>query len=269
MHGVGGHHGWQWLFVVQGVPACVLGIVAYFHLKDKPEQAGWLTPSEKAALRNHIDSDAHTVEVAAHGSFLALLRDPKVFTMSLVYFMCLGANYALVFFTPTLIKSWGIADVFTVGLLSSVGPLFGVIGMVLIGRSSDRYLERRRHFFGCVMLAATGLLLAVFSQGSLGWALLGVCIMTIGQAASSPIFFAAISEYLPRKSAAAGIALISSLGNLGPSVTPLCTTWITGATGSFIHSAYLVAALWVASGLILMRAIRPASVMAAQRLAAA
>ncbi|TSD56355.1 MFS transporter [Variovorax sp. KBS0712] len=259
MNGLGGHHGWQWLFVVQGLPASVLGIVAFFYLKDKPEQANWLTPSEKVALRHHLDNEPHAVETASHGSFWALLRDPKVFTMAFVYFLFLGANYTLVFLVPTLIKNWGVGDVFMVGLLSAIPAVFGAIGMVFVGRSSDKHLERRKHFFFCVALASAGLLVAVFSGGNLVLALAGLAVMSIGQSANTPIFFAAISEYLPRKSAAGGIALISSLGNLGPAVMPVITAWITTATGSSDNSMFLAIGLWLLSGVVLLRVMRPAA----------
>ncbi|GAA5233650.1 MFS transporter [Verticiella sediminum] len=268
MDGLGGHYGWQWLFVVQGLPASILGIVAFFYLKDKPENANWLTSREKALLRGHIENDAHTVEVASHSSFRALLADPKVFTMCLVYFLFLGANYTLVFFMPTLIRSWGVADVFTVGLLAAIPAVVGAIGMVFVGRSSDRHLERRRHFFCCSVLATAGLLIAVLAAGNMVLALAGLAIMAIGQSANTPIFFAAISEYLPKNSAAGGIALISSLGNLGPAVTPVFTAWITTSTGSSDNSMYLTMAMWLLSGLILMWVIRPAT-SAVPRFAAA
>ncbi|MFT4268403.1 MAG: MFS transporter [Xenophilus sp.] len=262
MDGLGGHHGWQWLFVVQGLPASILGIVAFFYFKDRPEDAGWLTAGEKALLREHLDNDAHTVETASHGSFWALLKDPKVFTMALVYFLFLGANYTLVFFSPTLIKSWGIADVFTVGLLSAIPAVVGAIGMVFVGRSSDRHLERRKHFFFCVAIAAGGLLIAVLTQGNMVFGFAGLALMAVGQSANTPLFFAAISEYLPRKSAAGGIALISSLGNLGPSVAPLLTAWVTTRTGNSDNAMYLAMALWLLSGVILMQVIRPAPAVA-------
>jgi len=262
MDGLGGHHGWQWLFVVQGLPASILGIVAFLYFKDRPEDANWLTAREKALLRDHLDNDAHTVETASHGSFWALLKDPKVFTMALVYFLFLGANYTLVFFMPTLIKSWGIADVFTVGLLSAIPAVVGAIGMVFVGRSSDKHLERRKHFFFCVAIAALGLLIAVLTKGNMVLGFAGLALMAIGQSANTPLFFAAISEYLPRKSAAGGIALISSLGNLGPSVTPLLTAWITTSTGNSDNAMYLAMALWLLSGVILMQVIRPAPAVA-------
>ncbi|MDP9878027.1 D-galactonate transporter [Variovorax boronicumulans] len=269
MDGWLGHHGWQWLFVTQGLPASFLGIFAFFYLKDKPEQAGWLTSAEKISLRAHLDNDAHAVQTASHGSFWALLRDPKVYIMSLVYFLMLGATYVLVFSTPTLIRSWGIKDVFTVGMLSAVGPLFALVGMVLIGRSSDRYLERRRHFLFCCALAAAGSLIVVVSQGSVAACVAGLAVLTIGQSSATPIFFAALSDYIPKRSAAGGIALISSLGNLGPAVMPSIVIALNTRTGNPVAGLWLVIALWLVSGLILLRSMRPTAAAPSTQLATA
>jgi MFS family permease len=259
MDGLGGHHGWQWLFVVQGLPASFLGVFAYFYLKDRPEQASWLTPAEKTSLRAHLDNDAHAVETASHGSFWALLRDPKVYTMSLVYFLMLGGTYVLVFSAPTLIRGWGVKDVFTVGLLTAVGPLFALFGMILIGRSSDQKLERRWHFMLCCAFAAAGSLIIIVSQGAVVASVAGLAVLTIGQSSATPIFFAALSDYMPKKSAAGGIALVSSLGNLGPAVMPSIVVAINAQTGNPLSGLWLVIALWLVSGFILMRAVRPAA----------
>src|SRR5262249_2606770 len=161
-------------------------------------------------------------------------------TLSLVYFLLLGASYTMIFWSPTLIKGWGVADVFMVGLLAAIPPLFGIVGMVLIGRRSDKHLERRKHFFFCAALAAVGLWITILTQGNLIGSLAGLCVMAIGQSAVTPIFFAGISEYIPKKTAAGGIALISSLGNLGPFVMPSITTWINTTTGTPVNSMYLV-----------------------------
>jgi len=177
--------------------------------------------------------------------------------LSLVYFLLLGANYAMVFWVPTLIKSWGVADVFMVGLLAALPALFGIVGMVLIGRSSDRNLERRKHFLFTTVLAAAGLLVTIATQGNLVGSLAGLCLMAIGQSATAPTFFTAISEYIPRKTAACGIALISSLGNLGPAVVPSITTWINTTTGTPVNSIYFIIALYVLSGAILTFVLRP------------
>jgi MFS family permease len=154
LDGVNGWHGWQWLFLVQGVPASILGTVAFFSLQDKPQDAHWLRADEKRVLSDHLEHDAGLVAGAAHGSFWQLLRDPEVYSLPLVHFLLLGATYTMVFWVPTLIKGWGIADLLMIGLYAAVPNIIGVIGMVVIGRSSDRRKERRWHFFACTLIAA-------------------------------------------------------------------------------------------------------------------
>ena len=259
MDGWHGLHGWQWLFIVQGLPASVLGLIAFFTLKDRPEDANWLTPAEKASLRHHLSADAQAVATASHGSLLGLIRDPKIYSMAIVYFLLLGATYAMIFWSPTLIRGWGIKDIGLVGLLSALPALFGIVGMVLIGRSSDRHLERRGHFALAMALCAVGLAITIVAQGSLVGSLFGLCVLGIGQAASTPIFFAAVSEYIPKETAAGGIALVSSLGNLGPAVMPSITTWLNTTTGTPVNSMYLVIVLFAVAGMILALALRPAA----------
>ncbi|MFT4193728.1 MFS transporter [Ottowia sp.] len=264
LDGVLGHRGWQWLFVTQGMPAAILGVFAFFYLKDKPEDANWLTADEKARLRKLLDDDAATVGhgASSHGSFRALLALPQVWMMSLVYFLYLGATYVMVFWTPTLIKSWGVNDVFTVGLLSSIAPAVAMFAMVLIGRSSDKHNERRKHFLFCCALAAIGAFILIFARGNIPLSVLGLVILGTGQSASTPLFFTATSEILPKTLAAGGIALVSSLGNLGPSVMPSVVAMVNNATGTPVASLYLVAALWLVSGVILMMAVRPKTAFA-------
>lgn len=270
MDGLLGYRGWQWLFVTQGMPAAILGIVAFFYLEDKPEDAKWLNASEKSRLRKMLDADAATVGAGhgSHGSFRELLALPQVWTMSLVYFLYLGATYVMVFWTPTLIKSWGVRDVFTVGMLSSIAPAVAMVAMVLIGRSSDKHNERRKHFFFCCALGFIGAIILVFAQGNIPLSIVGLVVLGIGQSASTPLFFTTTSEILPKALAAGGIALVSSLGNLGPSVMPTVVAMVNKATGTPAASLYLVAGLWLVSGIILMFAVRPKTA-AAFRLATA
>lgn len=134
--------------------------------------------------------------------------------MSLVYFLLLGATYTMVFWAPTLIKSWGVTDLFTIGIPSAIPSLVGVFAMVLFGRSSDRCKERRWHFMTTVAIAA---------------------IAVIGFASATPLFFTVTTEYLPKAAAAGGIALISSIGNLGAAVSPSITGAINASTGSPVY----------------------------------
>ena len=256
MDGVNGWHGWQWLFLTQGVPASILGIVAYLYLQDKPEDAQWLDAREKQVLRDHLEHDKGLIAGASHGSMWQMLKDPKVYTLALVYFLLLGATYTMVFWLPTLIKSWGITDLFMIGVYAAIPSLFGVVAMVFIGRSSDKHEERRWHFFSCVALAAVGLAITIFTQGNFIGSMIGLCIATVGIASATPLFFTAISEYLPMASAAAGIALISSLGNLGAAVSPSLTGAITAATGNPANGMYLVIAWYVVAGAIMLGVLK-------------
>src|SRR6266478_998849 len=123
LNGFGGFHGWQWLFISQGIPATILGVLAYLYLQDKPEDARWLTAEEKSALRFQLDHDDKDVESAHHSGFFQMLGDPKVYGLAFTYFLLLGATYTMVFWIPSLIKSWGVADLFHVGLLAAVPQL--------------------------------------------------------------------------------------------------------------------------------------------------
>ena len=258
LDGAHGLAGWQWLFIVQGLPASLLGIVAYFYLQDKPEDARWLSASEKQALRSNLEHDQQNVAAASHATLGQMFRDRKVYVLALVYFLLLGATYTMIFWVPTLIKSWGVADLLQIGLYSALPSLIGVFGMILIGRNSDKHGERRWHFAASVAIAAIGLGVTTVTQGNLAASLAALSLAVIGIASATPLFFTITTEYLSKVGAAAGIALISSLGNLGAAVSPAVTGAINANTGSPVYSMYLVMALYVLSGIILLLAVRSA-----------
>src|SRR3954463_3257864 len=252
MNGVNGWAGWQWLFLVQGLPAAVLGVIIYFCLQDKPADANWLTPAEKNLLRHNLEHDDKDIVGEADASLGQMFRDPKVYLLSLVYFLLLGATYTMVFWLPTLIQSWGVKDMLAIGIYAAIPNAVGVIGMILIGRSSDRGHERRWHFAACVAVAAIGLWITTLLQGHLVGSIAALSFAVIGIAAATPLFFTLITEYLSVAAAAAGLALISSLGNLGPAVSPSINGLITQYTGNNTYSMYLVMALYVLAGVILL-----------------
>jgi D-galactonate transporter len=258
LDGAHGLAGWQWLFLAQGLPATLLGVVAYFYLQDKPQDARWLSASEKKVLQTNLDNDQKNVVSASHASLGQMLRDRKVYVLALVYFLLLGATCTMVFWVPTLIKSWGVADLMQIGLYSALPSLIGVFGMILIGRHSDKHRERRWHFAASVSIAALGLGLTTVTQGHLGASLAALSLAVIGIASATPLFFTITTEYLSKAGAAAGIALVSSLGNLGAAASPAVTGAITAKTGSPVYSMYLVMALYLLSGIILLLAVHSA-----------
>jgi D-galactonate transporter len=254
-----GWHGWQWLFISQGIPATILGLVAYFYLQDKPEDAKWLSAEEKTTLRFQLDHDHKDVQSASHAGFFEMLKDPKVYGLAFTYFLLLGATYTMVFWIPSLIKSWGVADLFHVGLFATLPQIAGIIGTILMGRHSDKTRERRWHYVTCVAIAALGLSLTTFTQGNLLASIAGLTLAGVGVVSATPLFFTTITEYLSRASAAGGIALISSLGNLGPAAAPSVTGYITATTGSPLYSTYLVVGAYLLSGLLLLLIVHPAN----------
>jgi nitrate/nitrite transporter NarK len=248
-----GVNGRQWLFLTQGVPASILGIVAYLYLQDKPEDAQWLDAREKKVLRDHLEHDKGLIAGASYGSMWQMLKDPKVHTLALVYFLLLGATYTMVFWLPTLIKSWGIKDLFMIGIYAAVPSLFGVAAMVFIGRSSDRREE-----------APLALLLVRHAgRGGPGHhhlysgQLRRFDDRAVHRHRRHRLGHATVlhrhTEYLPMATAAAGIALISSLGNLGAAVSPSLTGAVTAATGM-----YLVIAWYVVAGAIMLGMLKAA-----------
>jgi D-galactonate transporter len=251
-----GWHGWQWLFISQGLPASILGLAAFFYLQDKPEDAKWLNAEEKAALRYALDHDHKDVESSSHGNFWQMIKDPKVYGLAFTYFLLLGATYTMVFWIPSLIKSWGVADLFYVGLLATLPQIAGLIGTVLMGRHSDKTRERRWHYATCVLVAAIGLIAITFSQGNLVLSVIGLTLAGLGFISATPLFFTTITEYLSKASAAGGIALISSLGNLGPAAAPSVTGYITATTGNPHYSTYLIVAAYILSGILLLRIVK-------------
>ena len=269
MDGVLTFSGWQWMFVVEGLPATILGIIIWFRLSDKPEQASWLTQDEQARLRAHLEQDAHGVVAASHDKAWHVLRDPKVYLLILVYLMFLGATYGMLFWAPTLIQSWGVEDLFVIGLLGALPAIVGAVGMVMLGRSSDKHLERRWHFFGAGVVCALGIVVTIFTKGVLVPSLLGLCVMAIGQASLTPLFFTAVSEYFPAKTAAVGVAVVSSLGNLGPAVVPPVLASITTATGTQTASLSVVTVLYVLAACLFLVAVRPRRSAAARSTAEA
>jgi len=256
--GFRGLHGWQWLFLVQGLPAIILGLLVFLLLKDKPDQASWLSNDEKAVLDDAFRHDVKDVEGEAEGTFWQTLKDPKAYLLALVYFLLLGATYTMVFWLPTLIHSWGVKDLFLVGIYAAIPNAAGVVGMILIGRHSDKWHERRWHFAACVAIAAVGLFITTLLEGNLVGSILALSFAVIGIASATPLFFALTSEYLSAGAAAGGLALISSLGNLGPALSPSINGFILRATDDNIYSMYFVMTLYVLSGVILLLTIRPA-----------
>lgn len=258
LDGVAGFNGWQWMFVIQGLPASVLGGLAFLYLQDSPEQARWLSSREQRLLKEDMAQDLKNARHKSRDSLAQMFRDPKIYLLSLAYFMFLGATYMLVFWMPSLIQGWGTRDLLLLGLITAVPNIIGIGGMVLIGWHSDKQRERRWHFVGSMAVAAFGLAIITLLNGHLVMSVAALCVAYVGIKAGTPLLFALVSEYLSVAATAGGIAFISSLGNLGPAVTPWLNGVINSHTGGHVSSMYLGIVMYLLAGALVLITARSA-----------
>ncbi|EJN35075.1 sugar phosphate permease [Pseudomonas sp. GM78] len=248
LHGWLGLHDWQVLFVLTGVPAIVLGIFGWFWLTDKPAQAAWLSPEQKQALAAVLATERDK----SHGGFAQVLRDPRLYVAGLAYFCIYSGSITVSYWMPTLIRDFGLDDLTTIGTVATLPYLGALAGMYLLGRSSDRHLERRWHLGLTMLVSACSFALLGFTQGH---AVLSITLMTLGAAAalsSMPLFWTIPPAFLNAASAAGGIAVISSLGHLAGVVSQTAVGAIKTATGNLYLAFDLIAAVLVLGALALL-----------------
>ncbi|MGN6778774.1 MFS transporter, partial [Rhizobium sp.] len=247
MHGIWGLAGWQWMFIIEAIPALVFGVVVLFYLTDRPEKAKWLSVDERTWLAKTMEEDQAGKPKTSH-SIWAGLADIRVLALSLVYFGTSAGLYTLGIWAPQIIKSFGLSS-FQVGLINAVPAVFAVVGMILWARHSDKSGERTWHVVGACLLAAAGLAFATGAT-SVFAVLMALTLVNIGISASKPPLWSMPTLFLSGPGAAAGIATINSIGNLGGFVGPSMIGWIKDATGSFAGGLYFVAALLLVSATV-------------------
>ncbi|OHZ33788.1 MFS transporter [Allorhizobium ampelinum] len=247
MHGLWGLAGWQWMFIIEAIPAVILGVVVLFYLTDRPEKANWLTDEERNWLVKTMEQEQAGKPKASH-SIWAGLADVRVLALSLVYFGTSAGLYTLGIWAPQIIKGFGLAS-FHVGLINAIPAIFAVVGMILWARHSDKTGERTWHVVGACLLAAAGLAFATGAMTVLT-VLVALTLVNIGISASKPPLWSMPTLFLSGPAAAAGIATINSIGNLGGFVGPSMIGWIKDTTGSFAGGLYFVSALLVISAIV-------------------
>ena len=251
MDGIGGLKGWQWLFIIEGVPTVLFGLVFLTVMPDKPRDAKWLSAEERSWLQNTIDSE-HKAVAAVHGtSVLRAFADPRLIALAFIYFANTTANLGLAFFLPQILKGLGLSDMQT-GLMTSVPYIFGTLGILIFGYVSDKYKERRWTLFAALALTGFGLIAAGLMTGSL-LAVGVMAIAAVGIYGTKAPFWPLPSLFLTGSAAAGGIALINSIGNLGGFVGPYVVGWIRDVTKSYEAGLYFLGGLaLVAGGLTLI-----------------
>src|SRR6267143_4198554 len=242
--------GWQWLFIIEAVPAIILAGVVFFYLTDWPAEAAWLAPDERTWLASRLELEQRQRQAVRNFSVRQSLVNPRVLGLSLVYFGAVATNYGLSFFLPQIVKAFGLNTLLTT-LVSATPYVAGLIGMVWWGRRSDRVAERRFHAALPLFIAAAGIAVStVFNDPTLK--MISLCVAGFGIFACLPVFWTLPTAFLSGAAAAAGIAVINSIGNLAGFAGPFAMGWIKDHTGSYAGGLLLLAAL----GIIAMAIVR-------------
>jgi ACS family tartrate transporter-like MFS transporter len=249
LDGLLGLKGWQVMYLAEGIPTLVIGVVTLFVLTDKPEQAKFLTQEEKGWLRATLDAERKAKESVRTFTLWQSMIDPKVLLLSLNYLGIVTASLGMLFFIPQIIKSIGVTSNMTVGWLTMVPYICGGIGLVVWGFVSDRMNERRWNLLFACIVSTAGLVMAGMTMGT-WWSLAGMSIAAIGFYGSKGPFWAMPPMFLTGTAAAAAIAWINSIGNLGGFFGPWYVGVMKDVTGSFSGGLYGLALLGLISAIV-------------------
>jgi MFS transporter, ACS family, tartrate transporter len=255
MHGALGLAGWQWLFLLEGAPAALLGVVVFFSLPDGPGEARWFTAEERAWLAAKLADERTSRERDGVSEFGKLFANPAVAMLCLLYFAIVTGTYGIAMWLPQIIKGFGHLSSFQVGVLSAIPFAAAAIAMVLVGRSSDRRGERRWHLALSAFAGAIGFAISAWTRNPIV-ALAAISLGASGTSATLGPFWAMPASFLSGAAAAGGIALINSVGNLGGFLGPYAVGLLRQATNSFSAALLGLAAALALAG-ILALLVRP------------
>ncbi|QCY46855.1 MFS transporter [Glutamicibacter creatinolyticus] len=224
-----GMAGWQWMFLVQGIPCLLLGYLFWKLMYDRPDDAPWLTAAEKAIVRRVItETDAARID----HRFVDVLKNPAVYVMAVAYFGIMCGIYAVSFWLPTILSDNGIRNNLTVGLLAAIPYVLTIPTMIFLSKSSDRTQDRHWHTIFPTILAAVGLTLAAFTSSNFLFSFTALCVAICSAWGAYTVFWAVPSQHFGGTAAAGGIALINTVGILGGFVAPTLLGFVKQATGS-------------------------------------
>lgn len=247
--------GWRWLFILEGLPAVILGAVTLFYLTDWPNQAEWLADDEREWINSELENEKRSRSIAKAQSVLQTLCKREVLLLCAVYFCLVSSVFGFTFWLPTILKKLSGLSNFAVSAIAALPYCVGLLAMLVNGWSSDRRNERRWHTAVCCMCISLGLGLSVVPNGA-ALPMLMFCVAAVGMYGYLPSFWSIPSSFLSGTAAAAAIGLINSFGNLGGFVGPYVVGYLTKTTHSFAAGvSYLSVSAAAAAVLVLL--VRP------------
>lgn len=252
LDGTFGLKGWQWLFLLEGLPSAVLGLAVYFYLDDTPQKARWLTADDKATLARTLAAE-HRDDPAPAGtrpSLLGELTSPTVVKFAVAYFCLVNTLAMVAVWTPLIVKSFSAdASNRTIGLLAAIPQICTIAAMIWWGRRSDRKRERKWHLLLPMLCSAAGWLCTAWSANPVVQ-MLGICLASAGSYTAMSIFWTTPDHALSFQARAVGIAVINATGNIGSALNPVVVGWLKDVTHSFSAGLLYAAVLLVAGAAV-------------------
>ncbi|MCQ4160644.1 MFS transporter [Roseomonas sp. GC11] len=248
-NGTNGWAGWQWMFLLEAIPAVVLGIVVLAYLDNSVKGAKWLAHEEKTLLAANIAAD--TKGKSESHSLREILAEPRVWLMCLIYFSFVMGQYGLTFWLPTLVKASGVTGDFNIGLLSAIPFICAIVAMIVFSRSADARRERRWHLVVPAMIGTVGFVVAA-TASSTTVAIIFLSLAAAGVLACAPLFWSLPTAFLSGGAAAAGIAMINSVANLAGFASPYLIGTLRDMTGSSAIGMYVLAGFLVLGAVLVL-----------------
>jgi len=256
LDGLLGIKGWQWLFLLEGLPAAILGVIVYYYLDDAPKTAHWLTTDEKNTLAKILvgesKSNSASTRFCAKKSLISELVSPTTLKFAVAYFCLVNTLAMVAVWTPLIVKSFsGSASNRSIGLLAAIPPICTIVAMICWGRSSDRKQERKWHLVLPMLFSTAGWLWTAYSATPVVQ-MLGICLASAGSYTAMSIFWTTPDHALSFQARAIGIAVINAMGNISSALNPLIVGWLKDRTHSFTSGLLYSAVLMLAGVLIVL-----------------
>jgi ACS family tartrate transporter-like MFS transporter len=242
MHGVGQMAGWKWLFLIEGLPAALLGLSCWWLLPSRPADARWLSAAQRAHLERLLDAERRETEAAGRTSLRDAFFDPRILVLALLLFCLICGSTGIGFFLPQIVKDFGFSTV-KIGMVTAIPYLASVIGMVLWSRRADRQGERIKYVALPSALSAAGFLLAACSLNTPVIAVIGLSLACVGIFSTFPVYFTLPQTFLTGTIAAAAVAFVNSVGNISGVVEPAFIGWTRDVSGGFALMLFILAGM--------------------------
>jgi len=238
--GFAGLHGWQWMFIAEGVPTILLGVFTLYYLTDRPANATWLTPAQRDWLQAERQAEIAEIERNGRHRLIDSIRDVRVWLLATLFGCALVGIYGMLMWLPQIIKGLGALSDIQVGFLSAVPPLLGVVGTLVASRSSDRSGDRKMHIAALYTLGAIGMLASAFAPSPI-WAYVCLCIAGLGINSTNSLFWSLNASFMTGIAAAASIAAVNTIAQFGGLIGPSLIGLVRDSTGSFTWALVIVA----------------------------